>query len=378
MIRLFQVLSMCLAIGACGSTGVVGKSQLTASFTKSEASIESIRAKYSLPALASLKAVHGKVTVNDVAGKRRVDATDRALRTDAWHLGSNTKAMTAALVAMLIEERKLDWTSRLVALLPDIPVHASYSNATVEMLMTHRAGVPEDLMQVENGALWELLWNPALDVREGRAMVARRVLSVPAASAPGAKFGYSNAGYIILGHVIERLTGKPWETVLKERLFSPLKMSRCGFGSAGVNAPWGHTMAEDGATLIPFTPGFFADNPPTLGPAGTVHCPLVDYARFLDWQIDGVKGRSKILSRATFEKLHTAWPGDAYTYGAWFRVDPDWAHGYALTHGGSNTMFIAIAWVAPGIDTSLVAATNAATEGAGKGLDDAIGLMLDP
>jgi D-alanyl-D-alanine carboxypeptidase len=149
-------------------------------------------------------------------------------------------------------------------------------------------------------------------------------------------------------------------------------MSRCGFGSSGHNAPWGHRLAPDGETLEPVEPGFFADNPPTLGPAGTVHCSLEDYTKFLKWNIDGLQGRPRLLSAETFKTLHTAWPGHFYSYGGWIIVQRPWANGAASTHSGSNTMNFAAAWIAPGIDKAFVGVTNAGSDGAATAVDELI------
>ena len=92
---------------------------------------------------------------------------------------------------------------------------------------------------------------------------------------------YSNSSYMIAGAVLEKVTGKPWRELIKTELFDKLGMTSCGFGAPGskavVDQPRGH---DAGGT--PIEPGPAADNPPGLGPAGTVHCSLLDYGKFFN------------------------------------------------------------------------------------------------
>ncbi len=186
---------------------------------------------------------------------------------------------------------------------------------------------------------------------------------------------------MIIGAVLEARTGKSWEVVIKEELFKPLGMNGCGFGAQArakanpVDQPWPHTRTA--GMLRPVTPDFQGDNPPTLGPAGTVHCTLDDWGKFAQLHMDGFNGRNtSLLKSSAFKKLHQSYPGDEYTYGGWLRVDRPWAGGPTFTHSGSNTMNHAVIWMAPLKDSSFLAVTNAGGEGAEQAADEAVSMLV--
>jgi hypothetical protein len=92
------------------------------------------------------------------------------------------------------------------------------------------------------------------------------------------------------------------------------------------------------------------DNPPAFGPAGTVHCALVDWLGFLTDHLHGALGAPTTLGlqAATWSKLHTRWPGTTYALG-WSVVPQSWAGGLTLAHVGDNTLNVADVWIAPAI-----------------------------
>lgn len=304
----------------------------------------------------------------EVAGVRKSgDLSNKISKDDAFHLGSCTKAMTATLVAKFIEEGKLKWDTTVEDILGK--VHSDYKKTTVEMLLAHRGGVVADLMAFNDGVLWKKLWEESLNPMSGRQLVASEILSRPAENLPGSKYSYSNASYIIVGTMLEKISGKSWEELMRKKIFMPQKMHSCSFGSPSM--VWGH---KD--NLEPVKPGFLADNPATLGPAGTVHCNMNDWMKFLQLHLDGFNGKSTFLKTSSFEKLHVSFPAQTYTSGGWDRQNRSWADGVVLTHTGSNTSFFAIVWLAPKKNLSLISLTNYGGPRAFPALDEAISAMI--
>lgn len=342
--------------------------------------LEPVRAAHSLPALGGLRFDGDRVT-QEVVGVRKFGDATPATEGDQWHLGSCTKAMTATVVATFVEEGRLSWNTTLAELFPNLAgMHASLKPVTLAQLLGQRAGLG-DLSDFNDGILWKSLWDENLDPMIGRRRVAAAMLTAAPAKTPGTEYFYSNANYVIAGAALERLTGKSWETLIRERLFAPLGMNGCGFGAPGTpgaaipDQPWGHDV-EDGV-LKPVEPGFFADNPPTLGPAGTVHCSMADWAKFLRLHVKGFRGEeTAILRPGSFVRLHTPLDGQDYTPGGWIRLERRWANGPVLHHGGSNTLNLAITWLAPKRDLGVLTVTNRADEKADDGTDAAIGLLL--
>jgi D-alanyl-D-alanine carboxypeptidase len=239
-------------------------------------------------------------------------------------------------------------------------IHPGFAAVTLEMLLAHRGGTPAALSRAE----WSRMWDARDQVKE-RTRAAHELLR----QAPGkvGEFLYSNFGYVVAGVMIEKVTGQPWEVVIRKRLFEPLKMSSCGFGAPAtrgqMDEPWGHH--REGGRLVPEPPGPKADNPPSLGPAGTVHCGLRDWAKFAQMHLDGGRGKATLVSVATMAKLHTAWPGGDYALGWGIRGKGDET---VLAHDGSNTMFLARIWLMPAKNAGVLAVTNVAGDDAGNTL----------
>lgn len=318
-----------------------------------------------LPAIAAGVSKDGKLLALGAVGVRKSGLGVAVTRDDKFHIGSDTKAMTATLAAMLAGEKKLRWDQTLAEFFPEraAKMDPVYRQVTIEMLLTHRAGTPDN--SHDYGAKSD-------PVTLQRLKYLDATITKPPASEPG-KFVYSNAGYIIAGTILERITGKPWETLMRERLFKPLGMNNSGFGppstATSTDQPWGHVF--DAGTYKPR----HGDNPPALGPAGTVHCSIADYLKFADFHASGGKRPPGLLAPELMEKLHTPPKGATYAMG-WGTGKRDWAKGKVLTHAGSNTMNYFIVWIAPNIGLSIAAAANAAGPGVPKDLDETVGKLV--
>jgi CubicO group peptidase (beta-lactamase class C family) len=300
-------------------------------------------------------------------GVRKTGASEAVTVRDQFHIGSNTKAMTATLAGMLVEEGKLQWTQTLAEVFPERAdkMTAAYREVTLEMLLTHRSGMPAN--QRSYGT-------PIQSVSEQRLVHLDAVLATTPAFQPGTEFSYSNAGYIVAGTMLERIANKAWEDLMRDRLFAPLEMKSAGFGPPSrpneTDQPWGHVLKAG-----KFEPAF-GDNPAALGPAGTVHCNLEDYLKFADLHAGaGSKRSSSLLKAETLMKLQTADTGRTYAMG-WGTGKRDWAKGRVLSHSGSNTMNYFVAWIAPEIEFAMAVATNAAGPDVPKILDQVCGLLV--
>lgn len=316
-----------------------------------------------------------------VTGVRAAGSEALVTGEDRWHLGSCTKAMTATLIALLVERGDLRWEQTLPELLPELRerLATGFAEVTLGDLLAHRAGVatmtaPDSVLRAA-AAL-------AQSVVEQRRFLAEALLTRTPASAPRAQFAYSNAGYVIAGHIAERTTGKAWEDLLRELLFAPLGMASAGFGppgsAASLDQPRGH--GRDGEAI---PPGPEADNPPVLGPAGTVHASLADWAKFIQLHLRGARGEVKVgeitLPPAAFARLHAPWGDDDTSYaGGWGVARRDWAGGdhTVLTHSGSNTMWYCVCWLDRAGGRAMLAVTNTAAGKAAAACDQAVAMLL--
>lgn len=299
--------------------------------------------------------------------------------------------MTATLLATLVAEGTLAWDDTLGHRLEDLPIDPGYQDVTLAELLRMRAGTPS------NGPLF--FYAPAERTGQLTGPLARKryvwhLLQTPPNSWPDASPGrgthhYSNASYVIAGHVAERVTGQTWEDLMKSRLFKPLGMASAGFGPPSASPdgtlpplnPLGHT--HDGK---PVPPGPFADNAMLLGPAGTVHASLTDWAAFLQCHLDGPHlppGQRDALGLTAdhYRTLHDPGPLDlgtpqdprGYAMG-WGVLTRKWAGlngqpGTALAHSGSNTLWYAVTWLAPERRLAALVVTNTAKPTAAPALD---------
>jgi CubicO group peptidase (beta-lactamase class C family) len=335
-----------------------------------------IRAKHDVPGLVGLTLEGDRVAATGAAGVRRRGGTDAITIDDKMHLGSCTKAMTATLCALLVQEKKLAWDAKPAEAFAATakPMDPGWKDATLAMLLQNRGGAPNDLARM---GLWDMLWNAKGPPREARLLLVRGVLGKPPVAPPGTKFEYSNAGFSIAGAMGERAADTAWEDLLRKRLFEPLGMKSAGFGAPlseeKAGQPRGHRA--DGT---PVDPGPGDDNPDAVGPAGKVHASLPDWAKFVALHLRRGKGFDGALGKIDFAKLHTppvvdGKPAD-YAMG-WVVAERDWG-GHVLWHTGSNTMWFASVWIAPEKDFAVLAAANQGGDGAVKACDEAVAALL--
>ena len=304
------------------------------------------------PAVGGAVFTATETLVLGVLGERRAGSGDPGLAADPWHIGSNTKAMTAAVYQGLVEQGHIAEGATLAELFPDIAVDAALADLTADDLSGHVAGL-RDAEVI--GRPW--LMTARQDTRsmpEQRAELTARVLGAPPAGEVGT-FSYANINFIVQGAAIEQATGMAWEDVIRAELFDPLGMSSAGFGAPADPAPWGHRGAQG------IAPGLNADNPPALGPAGTVHLNLADYGKWLQAILAGGSGR--LSARTVEEMTEPPAEGETYRRGWGLIASRGWARGHVLVHEGSNTMWHAAVILAPVRGVALVTVSNSEPEG---------------
>ena len=293
-----------------------------------------------------------------VAGMRAEAGDTPVELTDLWHLGSNTKAMTAVLVARLVEQGVIDWEDTIAEHLGDRveTIRPQYAGATFVDLMQHRSGIVANPGPVT--ALQLMGTDDDRDVMADRVVYAAAVLGRNPGAEPGT-FLYSNAGYTVAGAMLEAATGESWEALVQREVFAPLGIEQAGFGPPGVageaDQPRGHRGGLFGG-ISAVEPGASADNPPAIGPAGRVHMAMPDYAVWLNAVMAGARGEgdTDFLSAESWQILLTPPEGESYAMGWGIGSDG------SLQHAGSNTMWFVQAALWPEADRAAVAGVNEA------------------
>lgn len=330
--------------------------------------LESIRSSHEVPALAALELRAGHVHRTSAVGLRRLDDARAVTTSDRWHLGSCGKAMTAALFALFASEDGIGFDTTLEDAFPELELDEAMKRVTLYQLLVHRGGLPDDRTPTPD--VIELLSISGAP-RDARTELARRVLSRPPTVTPNTEMHYSNFGYVIVGAALERATNRTFEDLMRTRLFAPLQMDSCGFGPPAAvheDAPAGHLEME--GALVP-VPEF--DNPAFLAPAGTVHCSLSDWARFVDWTMTNTRDVLP-LSESAYARLHRP-TSDGYAPG-FIVTSREWARGPLFTHAGSNGSFYAVVWAIPEEGRAFFAVTNAGTSNAMTAANDTLRMML--
>ncbi len=349
--------------------------------------ITTVRAKHDVPALAGaivrLDGDPSPIAALGADGVRKLGDETKATAEDLWHIGSCGKAITATGIARLVDGGKLGWDTTLEKALPKLreSMHEDYRNVTIEQLLTHRSGLPGGLPQ-KRPKIWMALWGAKGELTARRAGVASALLAEEPESAPGTKYEYANAGYLIAAYVAEVVTETPWETLVQAEVLTPLKMTSAGFGPPGsptnVLQPWAHRAVPKGLHPIPAGP--MADNPQGFVPAGAIHLTLADWGRFVAAHLRGARGEGEFLKPQTWKALHEPPEGADYAKG-WSVTKRGWAageggSGVTLTHGGSNTMWYATVWAAPERGFAVLVVCNAGNAAAAKACDGVAGALI--
>jgi hypothetical protein len=189
---------------------------------------------------------------------------------------------------------------------------------------------------------------------------------------------------------MEKVAQKPWEELLRERVFAPLGITTAGFGppsgTKGKHVPWGHGPRfywrpfRWVRTDVPRHPdSMWADVPRAAAPAGLVHLSMQDWARFVSLLLRGdpanPQRHNTLLKADTLDTLNRvdaggpplpgSWGGSGYVSG-WVVSEARWASatggapGRVLWHQGDNSRWNSAAWIAPEIDMAVLVATNRA------------------
>ncbi|MBE4949623.1 serine hydrolase [Chryseobacterium culicis] len=232
-----------------------------------------------------------------------------------YQIASLTKSFTALMVVKLSEEGKLSVKDPIAKFIPDYP---RGNEITIEHLLTHTSGIYEIL---RNKEFFNML-------PTGKSITKDQELSFfenePLDFEPGSQFSYSNSGYIVLGMIIEKVTGLSYENAVRKNILEPLKMIHTGFDYSALKSPY-KTVPY---SYISKTKREKANvwNSTLTGPAGQIYSTVEDLYRYYMGLRD-----YKIVSHEAFKKATTPFL-NGYGYG-WFIDD---LYGKKLINHGGN------------------------------------------
>ena len=332
--------------------------------------VDKLREQFAVPALWVGKFCDdGRVAIA-ASGVRKFGNETPVAPDDLVHIGSCTKAMTAALIAQLITEKSLRFDSTLAEIFPEVVglSESAWAQVTVNELLQHCSGAPAN-------ANWTAIDRAyANDPRAARQATLEWLIKTKRPKKRS--FTYSNVGYVLLGHIVEQIDGRPWEQAIVERLFKPLKIESAGFGPVGelkqpaaatVDFPFGHTVQMNFNAILTevfgskkklsFQPTQI-DNPPVMNPAGRVHIKIDEWSRFVLLFASKVPAPQIGISPEVWTQLLKPEFGGLYA-GGWVIDKPSWTSGEVLWHNGSNTTWYALAYALPEKGCCIIAVSNA-------------------
>ena len=317
------------------------------------ATLERAMSGHEVPGLAALVIRDLKAGGEAVRGVRRIGEADPVRPGDRWLLGSNGKAMTATLVARLVDRGKLSWDTPLERMLPQLSagMRPEYRGVTLVDLLSHRAGLPENLG--DEAYFRSLYDDPRPPAAQRLAYIQRALAEAPIGPVRG-KPSYSNTGFVTAGVVAERAADSDYEALMEQEVFRPLGMTSAYFLPWRPPGPVGHVDRRP--ALRKYDP-----NPPMLDPAGGASMSLPDWAKFCIDQLAGARGQGRLLTPASYRRLQTD-HDDGFGFGLGWGVSDKvlGRQGPALTHSGSDGNWYAVVVLLPQGGDGVLVAANAA------------------
>ena len=178
------------------------------------------------PGLAVLVRQNGRVVFERGYGVRELRHFTKIDARTNFRLASCTKQFTAMAIMLLVRDGKLRYDTRLAEVFPEFPAYGR--EITIRQLLTHTSSLPdyEDLMNES--------WTPSHQIRDGEVL-ALLERQAQGKFAPGTSWAYSNSGYVVLGLIVGKVSGKSFPEFLHDRIFKPLGMKHTIAYVRGVN-----------------------------------------------------------------------------------------------------------------------------------------------
>ena len=366
MARIFFCLALVLL-----ALGVPSQSQAQSSEGSREKQIDTLFSGVTSPdspGFAALVRQNGKTIFEHGYGMRDLRTKSKIDAHTNFRLASFTKQFTAMAIMLLVQSGKLGYDETLSEIFPDFP---DYGKAiTVRNLLNHTSGLPdyEDLMEAaEKGS--GPLWSPEKQIQDAKVLELLKK-EKRGKFAPGASWSYSNSGYVILGLVVAKASGKTYGEFLRERVFIPLKMNHTVVYEKGKNEvsnrAFGHSKENDALKETDQS-----STSATLGDGG-IYSNLEDLTKWDDALRNHTLLNEKEMRPAlTPVKLNDGsephWPtqpnddnlhpGKPVSYGFGWFLDP--YHGHRrMSHTGSTMGFRTVIERFPGDNLTIIILAN--------------------
>jgi CubicO group peptidase (beta-lactamase class C family) len=256
--------------------------------------VERARKEFEVPGIAVAIVKDGNVVLAKGYGVRKLGEPAPVTPHSLFRIASNTKAFTAAALAMLVDEGKLRWDDAVIEHTPGFQMYDPYvtRELTVRDLLVHRSGL--------GLGAGDLMFFPPSDL--SRQEIIRRLRFVKPATSFRSRYAYDNLLYLVAGQLIPAITGKSWDDFVKERIFIPLGMTSTNASTAALKAASDvaipHSKADGKLEPLPHED---VDN---NAPAGAINSCVADLAKWVTVQLNrGDMGSSRLFSEAQSKEM---------------------------------------------------------------------------
>jgi microsomal dipeptidase-like Zn-dependent dipeptidase/CubicO group peptidase (beta-lactamase class C family) len=335
--------------------------------------------RYQLPGLALGVIENGKVVYSRTAGERVAGSGQHIDADTLFKIASNSKAMTTALLARLVDAGKLQWDDPVTKYLPSFRMHDAWVTREMQVrdLLIHNSGLRE-------GAGDLMLWPEPNRFTRGDIIAGLAYLKPQRSFRSG--YAYDNLLYVVAGEVAAAAGGASYEDLMRREVFEPLGLARCQVGNwqrdAVGNVAQPH-MQKDGSNVVI---GADSENVPaiTSAAAGGIRCSLHDMLAWAqNWLVPtpaqqawlSPKQRAAVWTAQTpmpISKRRREWDGThAYAYGyGWRLADVDGV--WAVSHTGTLNGMYSMLTLLPDMKSGFVLMTNGVGDEARTVLGEAL------
>ncbi|MEO8532510.1 MAG: serine hydrolase [Flavobacterium sp.] len=324
---------------------------------KNSSFADSIRIKYKIPELAYAVVSSDSVFEIQALGYQRYNAPYKAKIDDKFRLGSITKTVTSYIATLLVKEGEIKWNTKFFDLYPELKSKSNPAtyDFTLQDFLTFRANINTWSYGNETPTQKEINGN---NQQQRYAFIAWFFQQDPVSEKQD--IYWSNPGYVAAGLMLEKATGKTYETLVQE-LGKSLNID-FEFGQPNLkdkNQPWGHDE-----NLKPEKPALnYKLN--WLSSAGNINVSLPDYCKFIQMQIQGLSGKSKLVTADEFNKMHYGLPD--FSFGWQSEINEKSQLKYSF-HNGNPGTFLTKVYLCKTINKAFIIFANVQSEEADKGL----------
>ena len=318
--------------------------------------LDSVRTKYLVPGMAAAIVKDGKLKSAVVSGVRKVGDSSPVRMLDAFQIGSVTKPITAMLAYILDRKKILPVTTRITDVFPELrsSMQPAYRVVTVKMLLTHLAAFPYQPNAEGDDEFLSL----TSDLRSRRyEYVKAAVIDAPVGEV--GKFYQYSGGTIIVAAMMERVTGKSWETLVQQYIFAPLNMRSAGYGAMSatdqVTGIWEHQWL--GGKRVPIMPPAGYSTEPHAPAGRNIHVSIRDLAKFMIAQFPYNGTARTVLTRQALLEMQTQTFYSSTSPG-WFIDNNNWSNWKTVYHNGDNGKSIATFVFSPKYEAGYIVLAN--------------------